>query len=229
METSVCCIRLLTHPFSWRFQSNLRYWQWEKFGDWWKGRGSRTNSIHWQWFSGSIQKPRRGRRAPQSRGACRYKAVVSRQSDDNWTADGVIEERGNTTCCCLRQKSERGVGLYQDVRNILEFYGSQLEYKTSWDGRLTMFMVEFSKVWKPWNIRFWYYSVASQKPRNISRLAVRYRKEDKEVSCYPPGFIGLLNNRGKVYPINNKVIPNHPWDMCLSKALVILANRVSEK
>ena len=45
-ETSVCCIRLLSHLFSWRFQSNLRYWQWEKFGDWWRGRGSRTNSIH---------------------------------------------------------------------------------------------------------------------------------------------------------------------------------------
>ena len=33
-ETSVCCIRLLSHLFSWRFQSNLRYWQWDKFGDW---------------------------------------------------------------------------------------------------------------------------------------------------------------------------------------------------
>ena len=69
------------------------------------------------------------------------KAVVSRETDDNWTTDGTIEERGNITCCCLRQKSERGVGLYQDVRNILEFYGSQLENKTCWDRRLTMFIV----------------------------------------------------------------------------------------
>ena len=153
METSVCCIRLLTHLFSWRFQSNLRYWQWDKFGDWWRGRGSRTNSIHWQWFSGSIQKPRRGRRAPQSRGACRYKAVVSRQSDDNWTADGTIEERGNTTCCCLRQSLKEELDFIRMWGTFWIFYGSQLENKTCWDGRLTMFMVEFSNVWKSENIR----------------------------------------------------------------------------
>ena len=141
METSVCCIRLLTHLFSWRFQSNLRYWQWDKFGDWWRGRGSRTNSIHCQWFSGSIQKPRRGRRAPQSRGACQYKAVVSRQSDDNWTTDGTIEERGNTTCCCLRQSLKEELDFIRMWRTFWSFYGSQLENKTCWDRRLTIFMV----------------------------------------------------------------------------------------